>query len=167
MGEAEAGFAFPYHRGLAPPMWALFGLGMVEMLVVHGLVALWWPRVAMLLSVVSIGGLVWVGRLIRSFRRMPVTVSGDVLTMRVGRLRTVAVPVSAISGLRDAWSATDLKQQGVVNLGLLAYPNIVIDLDPPVAGRRAWPIRAIAHRLDDPAAFRGWVATLPPRGGLR
>ena len=35
----------------------------------------------------------------------------------------------------------------------------VLDLDPPLPGRRR-PIRAVAHRLDDPAGFAAAVAHL-------
>ena len=41
----------------------------------------------------------------------------------------------------------------MLNLSLLAYPNVLVVLAEPVAGRRGRPIRAIAHRLDDPSAF--------------
>jgi hypothetical protein len=168
MGEgAPDRLAFPYHRGVAPPLGVLAGLSLVEMLVVHLLVAHWWPRMALLLSLLSAAGLVWLVRLIRSFRALPVTVADGVLTMRVGTLRSVAIPVATIAGLRGDWSADSLKQPGVVNLGLLAYPNIVVDLAPPLAGRRGRAVTAVAHRLDDPDAFRGWIATLPPPPGLR
>ncbi|WP_240500055.1 hypothetical protein [Sphingomonas montana] len=147
-------------------MWVLLALALIEMIVAHGLVAIWSTRVALWLSLVSLGGVAWIVRLIRSLRTLPPFVSGDVLTMRAGVLGTVAIPVASIAGLRADWSAETLRQRGTLNLGLLAYPNIVIDLLPPVMGRRGRPVRAVAHRLDDPQAFRAWIATLPQANGL-
>jgi len=167
-GAAEDGLRFPYHRSLAPLLWVLFGLSLVEMTVVHALLAIWWPKVAIALSFVILAGVVWLVRLIRSSRRLPAGVADGVLTLRAGRLKGIAVPVTAIAGLRSDWSAETLKARDVLNLGLLAYPNIVVDLTEPIAtsGLRARPVRAVAHRLDDPEAFRRWIATLPPANGL-
>lgn len=167
-GAAADAARFPYHRSLAPLLWVLFGLSLVEMAVVHALLAVWWPKVAIALSIVSVAGMLWLVRLIRSFRRLPVLVADGVLTMRAGRLLSIAIPVAAISGLRGDWSAKTLKARGILNLGLLAYPNIVIDLTTTImtTGLRARPVRVVAHRLDDPEAFRRWIATLPHGGGL-
>lgn len=50
-----------------------------------------------------------------------------------------------------------MKQRSVLNLALLAYPNLVVDLVAPLPGRRG--ITTIVHRLDDPAAFAAaWKA---------
>lgn len=40
----------------------------------------------------------------------------------------------------------------MLNLGLIAYPNVLVELAEPVRRRRR-AIRAVAHRFDDPAAF--------------
>jgi hypothetical protein len=46
-----------------------------------------------------------------------------------------------------------------MNLAMLSYPNVIVDLAEPIArGRRS--IRHIAHRLDDPVGF---VAALDAR----
>jgi hypothetical protein len=47
----------------------------------------------------------------------------------------------------------------VLNLALIAYPSVLLDLDPPLPGRRA-PTRTIAHRLDDPSGFGAAVEAL-------
>ena len=71
------------------------------------------------------------------------------------------VPLASVRDLPTHWTAEGLKVRGVVNLALIAYPNVVIELDPPVAGKRT-PIKTVAHRLDDPAAF---TAALNAVGG--
>jgi hypothetical protein len=133
-------------------MWVLLALAGAELLVVHFLLALWSPGVAMFVSVLTLAGMIWFAALIASFRRLPVLIEGDTLTMRVGRLRVFRLPFTAIAGLRPSWTGDDLKRRNVSNLALIAYPNIWIDLVDPVVGRRG-SIIAIAHKLDDPQAF--------------
>ena len=97
--------------------------------------------------------------LLRSFRRLPVLVGEEGVTMRVGTLRCVHVPVARIQGRRLNFADHDMKQPGVLNRSLIAYPNVLLDLDPPLPGKRR-PIRTVAHRLDDPAAFAAAVEAL-------
>lgn len=112
----------------------------------------------MLLSLASLIAIGWIVRAILSMRRMPVLLTDQTLTMRVGRIRTVEVPIAQIAGLRDTWTAADLKRRSVLKLSLVAYPNVVIDLAMPLPGRRG--TMTIAHRLDDPAAFASAVERL-------
>ena len=149
--------AFAYHRAVAPMMWVFVCVASVELVVVHLLVALWRPGVAMALSAVTLASVVWLMRVIASFRRLPVVIEADRLVMRVGTLRRVDVPRAQVTRLRDSWDAAALKQPGVVKLSLIAWPNVVVDIDPPLAGR--WRVTAVAHRLDDPAGFGDALAT--------
>ncbi|MGK6324259.1 hypothetical protein ACMGDM_14410 [Sphingomonas sp. DT-51] len=144
---------FYYHRGIAPMMWMLVALMSVEMLVVHALLAFWWPRVALTLTLVSLGTMAWLIHAIRSFRHLPVLIDGDLLVLRVGRLRSVAVKRTRVARLRASeWTHAEVRARDVLNLALIAFPNVWIDLAEPVSvGRRR--IVAIAHRFDDPAAF--------------
>jgi hypothetical protein len=147
---------FHYHRGVAPMMWIFLGLATTELLVVHFLLALWRPWVAALVSALTLPTLIWLIATIASFRRLPVVLNGDCLLMRTGRLRNVSVPLASIAGFRTSWTGDDLKRAEVFNMALIAYPNIWIDLSAPVQGRRG-PVRSVAHKLDDPAAFRSAV----------
>lgn len=143
---------FSYHRSIAPMMWILVGVGCVELLVVHGLLALWSWRVAAAASIVSLASLAWLVATIQSFRHLPVLVDADVLVLRVGRFRSLTVARDDVAGLRATWDRAAIRDRSVLNLALIAWPNVVIDLIAPVPmGRRT--IRAVAHRLDDPAAF--------------
>jgi hypothetical protein len=78
-------------------------------------------------------------------------------------LKSVVVPVGQIAGLRATWDAAALKQRGVVNLALVSWPSVVIDLDPPVPTRRGRQVHAVAHKLDDPAAFHAAITALSRR----
>lgn len=145
--------AFAYHRAVAPMMWVLVAIGCVEFVVVHFLIAMWHPGVAIMLSIVSLASIAWLVLQIRSFARLPVEIGGGRLVMRVGRIRGIDIDLANIAGLREHWDATALKDRSVMNLAMVAYPNVVVDLVEPVHVGRTRLIRAVAHRLDDPAAF--------------
>ncbi len=149
----EEALRFDYHRSVAPMMWVLVALVTGELLVVHFLLALWKPWVAGVVSVATLPCIVWLVWAIASFRSMPVLMDHEWLVMRAGRVREHRIPMNLVAGLRDVWTGQDLKERGVSNLALIAYPNVWIDLHEGVHGRRG-PIRAVTHRLDDPAAFR-------------
>lgn len=153
--------AFHYHRAVAPMMWVFVSVAGVELVVVHLLVALWRPGVAAVLSTLTGAGVVWLVGAIRSFRLLPVLIEDGRLVMRVGTLARIDVPRGQVTGVRDRWDAAALKRRGVRKLSLIAWPNVVIDIHPPVTGRRG-KVSAVAHRLDDPAAFTAaltlWLA---------
>jgi len=152
--------AFSYGRALAPLMWAFAAILTVELVVVHLLVLLLWSQLAAwILSVLSFATLVWVVLLIRSFPRLPVLVDAQGVTMRVGTLTSVRVPEAHIAGLRTSWPSEALKDRAVLNLAMINYPNVMLDLDPPLPRRRR-AIRAVAHRLDDPAGFARAIGRL-------
>jgi hypothetical protein len=156
------GAAFSYSRALAPLLWAFACLVALELAVVHLLVgALWNPVAAWVLSAISLATLVWVALLIRSLPRLPVLVDEAGVTMRVGSLKAVRIPAAQIAGLRINWPPEALKGRGVLNLALINYPNVMLDLAPPLPGRRA--VHAVAHRLDDPAGFVAAVQQLRER----
>lgn len=146
----------PYHRSLAPMMWVFFGLACTELVVVHFLVALWDWRVALALSLVSFSGIVWLGLIIASFRQLPVVLGEDQVLMRAGRLRAVRLRLDEIAEIRTRWDPEEVKGREVLNLALIAYPNVMLELRHPLGGRRA--IRRVAHRFDDPVAFHGALA---------
>lgn len=148
---------FSYRAGVAPMMWAFVSVALVEAAVVHLLVMLWHPWLAVALSVASLVAVVSIVRLIRSFDRLPVVITDDTLTMRSGTLRGVATPLANVRRCRDGWSAQTLKERDVLKLSLLAYPNVVVDLcEPVVVGRRT--VSAVAHRLERPDVFRTELA---------
>jgi len=156
---AQGPARFAYHRSLAPMMWVLFGLAVIEAAVMHLLVALWNPLVALALSVLSLAMVVWLVLLIRSFRTYPVLIGEGALVWRCGTLRSVTVPLESIEGLRSAWDNALVKDRATLNLALIAWPNIVLDLrEPLMLGRRR--IERLAHKLDDREAFVAALARL-------
>ena len=132
-------------------LWVFVALASIELVVDQLLIAHWSRPVALALSVVTFGSVAWLISIIISFRRLPVLITPDALIMRAGTLRSVTVPLTQVAGLRQTWDGATVKQRNVLNLALIAYPNVVVDLRTPRPGRRA--VVALAHRLDDPAAF--------------
>jgi hypothetical protein len=144
--------AFAYHRALAPMMWAFLVLASLELFVVHFLVAIWSLRVALLLSALTIATILWLALLIRSFRRLPVLVHADTVLLRSGNLLSVRVPLDQVETIRGNFASEALKSRSVLNLAMLSYPNVLIELREPIRrGRRS--IARIAHRLDAPDGF--------------
>lgn len=132
-------------------MWVLVALSGIEILVVHGLVALWQPWVALVLSVLTLAAVVWLVLAIRSLKRLPVLLSDERVLMRAGTLKAISVPLSAIARVRGEVPRAEIDRR-TLNCALIAHPNVVIELTTPVRqGRRE--IRAVAHRLDDAAGF--------------
>lgn len=146
-------------------LWAFVCVASVELVVVHLLLALWRPWVALVLSIATGASIIWLVGVIRSMRRLPVLIEPERLVLRVGTLSRVDVPRASVVGLRSQWNASTFRQRDAVKLSLLAYPNVVVELDPPVPGRRA-PVRLVGHRLDDAPAFvaalNRWIATPSP-----
>jgi hypothetical protein len=163
MAEAAPPLAFSYSRSLSPLMWAFACIMAIELAVTHLLVAsLWSPTAAGIFSLLTLAILVWTILLIRSFKRLPVMVgAGDVL-MRLGSLKSVRVPADRIAGVRTSWPGGAEKRSGVLNLALINYPNVMLDLDPPLTGTgpRKRTLIAVAHRLDDAAGFAAAVRRL-------
>jgi hypothetical protein len=144
---------FSYHRSLSPTLGVLLGLAIVETMVIHIVaVAVWGWTVALVFGILDLSLVAALIRLLRSIRRCPVTIANGMLTMRVGALKRVDIPLVQVAGLRQSWDAEALRQKGVANFALGSWPNVVVDLSHPVRVRRR-DIQTIAHKLDDPAAF--------------
>lgn len=153
----DGGLAFGYRASVAPMLWVFIGLAGIELMVVHALLSHWFPMVALALSALTLVSIAWLIWVILSFGRLPVLIESDTLVMRVGRMKGYRIPLADIEGLRERWTAKELNKRGVANLALLAWPNVWIDLRRPRGCRR---VVAIAHKLDDAAAFRAALQPL-------
>lgn len=140
-----------YHRHLMPMAVTLLALQAIEVAIHHLLLAHWSAFAAYVLFVVSDIGLIYMIALIKSFRLRPVLLTPDGVRIRTGLLIDRFVPHDAIAGLETHFDAALVKDKATLNAGLLAWPNLVLLLREPLAGRR--PYRAIAFRLDDPEPF--------------
>ncbi len=138
-------------------MWAFAALAALELFVVHFLVSLWSVTVALILSALTLATMIWLVLLIRSFRRLPVLLDEQGLFLRSGSLISLRVPLDRVEIVRGQFASDALKPRSVLNLAMLSYPNVLVELREPMRrGRRS--IDRIAHRLDDPGAFLAAVA---------
>ena len=150
-GDGGGPLEFAYHRALAPMMWMFLSIAIAEMLLAHALIAMWRPRIAAAFSILTLLSILWLARFIFSLRRHPVLLGEEEVRFRLGNLRDVRVPIDSILSVRTHWPARAHKRRQVLNLALLAFPNILVDLKAPLPGRV--PRWTIAHRLDDCAGF--------------
>ena len=160
--EGATGFA--YHRYLAPMLWVLLTLQMIELSVVHLLVMLWSPTVAWVLLALSVWGVLWIVALFKSLRLRPVLLTDKGVRGRAGLLIDVLVPFDRIAAVRGPSDAAEVKAKTTLNAALLAWPDIVFDLHEPmrVSGPlgRERLVDKVAFKLDDPAAFHEQLSRL-------
>jgi len=150
---SEPTLSFGYHAKLAPLLWAFIGLATIELLVVHFLISFWSGTAAAILSLLSLATILWLVLLIRSMKRLPVVVGSDQLLMRTGSLTAIEVAGTNIAAVRTNFPSEALKSASVLNLGLLAYPNVLVELREALPKRRRRTIAAVAHSLEDPVGF--------------
>lgn len=151
--------AFSSRRAIAPMMWTLLAIGLCELVVAHFLIALWSRPVALAVSLVTLPALAWLVVGIVSLGSRPSVLADDVLHLRAGRMKGVEVPLSQIAGVRGVASAAEVRFPDVLNLAMIAHPNILVDLTRPM-NRRGRSIRTLAHRVDDPAAFAAAITAV-------
>ncbi len=149
--DAPGDRLFENHRGVTPLLWVFTSLACLELLGVHLFLSLTWPWLAWPLTALSGVTIFWLVRWIRSWKRLPHRLSGDALTLHMGSLRSMTVPLAKIEMIHTLVSDAVMKTPGTVRLVPVAYPNRLIRLTAPLADRRK--TRQIAIRLDDPAAF--------------
>ncbi|MHA7818157.1 MAG: hypothetical protein ACX930_00765 [Erythrobacter sp.] len=140
---------FAYHRGIAPMMWVLFALSLIELVAVHIFVALKWPLIGWTLTVISAIGVVWILLWIRSFRTRPHVLTEDRLLLRFGNLKSVELDLANIACVRRGWEQGALDQKGIINLSGLAYPNRCLEFVEPIERGR----ERVFIRLDEPEQF--------------
>lgn len=156
--------AFGYARGVAPMLWALIALGGIELVVTHLLLAHWFPRVALALSALTLAALAWLIGGVLGFGRRPVLVRDADLLLRTGWLKQVVVPLAQVRAVTRDPAAAPRHDGGILDLALIAHPNTVVELSPPLR-RRGREVRAVAHRLDDPDSFAAAVRAAKERAG--
>lgn len=148
--------AFVYHRHLQPMMIALLSLSCVEIGVTHLLVAHWNRTLALVLFVISDVSLLYLMGLIKSLRLAPILLTETGVRVRAGILVDRTIPYAAIHAVEAHPDGETVRAADSWNVAMLAWPNLLLRLDPPLPPRSRWrrlPVRAIAFRLDDPAPF--------------
>ncbi|TMM46671.1 hypothetical protein [Qipengyuania marisflavi] len=161
--EVPAGAqGFACHRYLTPMLATLLTLQLIELVVVHFLVMLWNPSVAYVLLALSVGGVLWLIALLKSFRLYPVLIDDAGVQVRLGMLVDAFIPHDAIGEIGGAFTADQVKDRRTLNTAILGYPNLFVRLTRPVQFQNSFglwrEINAVALRLDEPAAFTAALA---------
>ncbi|QNE31847.1 hypothetical protein F1C10_07810 [Sphingomonas sp. NBWT7] len=149
--------AFGYHRHLAPISIALLVLSSIEIGVGHLVLMHFSRTAALVLMGISLFGLIYLVGLIKSFRYRPILLGPTTLRVRAGFLIDVDVPHAVIASVDTGIAGEVVRAPGTLNAALLAWPNVVLHVDPPVWRHRALrtprSYDRIAFRVDDPAPF--------------
>jgi hypothetical protein len=165
--------AFTIHRRsqYAGLMGALLFVSVVEMVVLHVLLAPHHPGWALALEVVSVYSILWIVGDYQAIRLRPMVVGRDEVRVRVGLRRDVTIPVGDIAGV-DPAPELDRGTPGYLRGTLLGLeqPVWLLRLTRPAVARvmlRApREVTLIGVAPDDAEAFRRAVrlaAVAPPR----
>ncbi|WP_235523547.1 hypothetical protein [Sphingobium sp. Leaf26] len=73
-------------------------------------------------------------------------------------MRAVRVSLAQTQRRVNQWTLEAIRRDAMFNAALIAHPDIVLALDPPIFLRR----RTLAHRRDDPQAFNAALDALLP-----
>ena len=90
--------------------------------------------------------------LLRTGKRLPHRLNERELVLNLGLLTSVSVPLSSIAAVRDQWDSAILRDKDTLSLSPIAYPNRMIELEPPLETKRR-ALSRIAFRVDESAAF--------------
>lgn len=151
------GKAFSRHR-YEFPLLGMFGvIALIELVVVHLLVAQWSVTAATILSALTLLAMVQLGWLMRCMALRPTLVDRESILVRHGGRGEILVPMAAIESIEDVSFAPEEKGLATFRASLLAQPNVVLRLREPLAvGKRR--VSTIALRLDDGHGFMREVA---------
>lgn len=153
----EGTAAFSYHQNMRPILWALLGASVLEIGLAHLLVwKLWSPRAAVIVSLLSEFGVVYLIGVISSLDKLPILITPEGVLVRAGLLVDHLVPFAAIASARCVTDCGDTRRKDFLRASLLAYPNVLLDLEMPrvIGGLgRGRAIATIGLRPDDAPAL--------------
>lgn len=154
--------AFAYHKHLTPMCATLLILSAIEIAVYHLLVGHWSRTATLVMFVLSDVGFVYLVGLIKSFRFRPVLLTPEGVRVRAGFLIDQLVPLDAIVAVEGGFTGEDVRDPAALNAALLAWPNIMLQLNCPLNRRsllkKRGPAIRVAFRLDDPGPFMRLLA---------
>jgi hypothetical protein len=145
--------SFTRHRYELPLLAVFFALALVELFVVHLLVAMWSSTAALVLTTLTVIGLVPLALMMHGLATWPTMIEGTGVRVRHGRRGEIFVPFTQIVSSEDVALRSEERGAHVFRATILAHPNIMMRLAEPLPHKRR-KLESIAMRLDEPAAFR-------------
>jgi hypothetical protein len=159
VGAGELAFTNDRRTGAAGLLFGLAVASMMEIPVVHVLIAQAREAAAWVLTVASGYTLLWILGFARALRLHPVTMAADAMRLRVGLVWDVTIPYAAIASVDDApRPPVDRAEPGYLHAAFAGTPQTLLTLAAPADahGMYGWTkrVRRIGVYVDDPAAFR-------------
>jgi len=149
--------AFSYHKHLAPMCAAILILSAIEMAAYHLVLGHWSRIAAIVMFVLSDFGFVYLVGFVKSFRFRPILLTPEGVRVRTGFLIDRFVPFESIARVETNVAAEKVRNPETLNAALMAWPNVILQLDQPIRRRRLRKAdasyTAIAFRLDEPEPF--------------
>lgn len=137
-------------------LWVLLGVGVVETGALHVILRHWSSVIAWTLSGLGVVALLSILSTIRAMRVRPVLVSATGITLSLGSIRSVRVPIASVLEI-DRYSGPVRKARAVFRTSLMEPPNVMIKLAAPGQAQTPYggsrPVTSIAAYLDTPDAF--------------
>ncbi|WP_156841116.1 hypothetical protein [Novosphingobium aquimarinum] len=153
--QGASGFAC--HSQTAPMLWVLLVLQAIELSVTHLLISHWSERAAIVLSLLTAVGIVYLVGFIRSLRLLPILLTAEGLHIRTGLLMQRFVRYEDIAEVAAFPPSEAVNAADTLNMAVLAWPNMIVRLRQPLPRRRHLrarpPLAAIAFRPDRPDEF--------------
>jgi hypothetical protein len=136
----------------------------VETPALHFLLAQWSPRLAWVLTSLSVYSILWVIGDLRAMRRRPVLVDDQRLLVRVGLRCHAVIDRRAIASVQAPPDrGISWHEPGRINASRPATPNVVVVLQRPTIVTGMFGIRRavtrLGLRLSQPARFRDAIIT--------
>ncbi len=161
---------FGYRDSWRPVAGAIMVILIVETIGVHLLVSLANSTVALVLTVVSVYGILWLFADLQAARHRPITVSEDGVRVRAGLRWTIVIPMEAVLGIERVRSTVP-RLATAVDASLDGNPTVGIELATPVAARglygRTREVTLIWLAPDDPSGLIEAVERHRAADGLR
>ncbi len=148
---------FTYHRQSAPMMWAMVGLVVIEIAVVHLVIP--WDIVRLVLLVVSVYSLIWIVGFIAGFMVRPHLLDDRTLVLRHGPKTVVVLPLTDIERIettgRDLSGMRSIRYVDGSGLHLAqgGQTNVDVTLTRPINGvlqAEVHPVDRVSFWADDP-----------------
>lgn len=145
--------AFSTHQcsGAASLFGMLAGISLVEVPLLHLLIARWSHTAAWTISAIGAYGAIWLAGMARALVLRPILLGGGEMVIRSGILWTLRVPLDRIASIHRGGGASDLR------LCPGSDPNLAMEFSEPIVAAGIFGIRRqvtrVALALDDPAGF--------------
>lgn len=148
VGPADSAFSTYQKSGFVALLATAAGLSVLETAAAHLVVGHWYPRVAWGLTIVGVYSLLWLLAHGQAVRCRPVLVSPQAVTVRIGMIWRVVLPLDAILSVQTI-KEEPRAAPGQLNAArlLLVAPNLLLTLAAPQVVHGPYGLRRTVRRL--------------------